>query len=670
MKSLSQITILLLITFGISGVLAQKKHALVVAVGDYPTASNGAEIWKDLSSKNDLDLLQDFLKEQKFDDVSTLVDAQATSKGLVQAFEELLKRIQVGDVVYFHFSGHGQQVADFPKAKTPKVPLLDKDEDDGCDEALVMYNAPKEYVDGYQFEEHFVDDQLNYFCQLIRKKLGPKGQLVITLDSCHSGTGTRGDEDVVVRGTSYVCAPRDYDPSSSGEDDGRGFDADFQFNTDKGLAKLTAFFGCKAEQTNREIYDYTKKLGYGSLTYYFIQSVNELKGNASYMNLFSKINEAIVIQFDNAQHPQIEGDDLNCLVFNGNLIQQDLFYTLNSVSLNTVVLDAGTLQGLALGDSIAIMTNTATSIKDGKILYVGVIDEISPLTSTVQMTKAFTGRENDVVKYRAFVKYTAPESATVFVKLDIKNKKVKKTLMDVLSKEKTIVIKDKGYDYLVCDTLTTSLIITVRGDKHLPLRSMKPKQMVTSSSYDSLVLLIKQAQRIDYFRLLEIEGGDVDFTYEIITGKYVKDKFVPDSMRLTTGYSFFLKESFRLKIKNTGSEDFYLNIIDIDPENSVGLVNAKEKNVFIRAGEQKTFILKVEQPPFGLDQIKILATRTPIELGALQKLGGSLAESTRGVENNPLLDFVDDAVEGTRGSSVVPSASDTCIKGFVYEIKR
>ena len=38
----------------------------------------------------------------------------------------------------------------------------------------------------------FSDDELNGALTDVRKKLGPNGHLIVLLDACHSGTGTRG----------------------------------------------------------------------------------------------------------------------------------------------------------------------------------------------------------------------------------------------------------------------------------------------------------------------------------------------------------------------------------------------------------------------------------------------------------------------------------------------
>lgn len=46
-------------------------------------------------------------------DILTLTDSDATRENILQAFQEhLIKWAKPGDVVVFHFSGHGSQVAD------------------------------------------------------------------------------------------------------------------------------------------------------------------------------------------------------------------------------------------------------------------------------------------------------------------------------------------------------------------------------------------------------------------------------------------------------------------------------------------------------------------------------------------------------------------------------
>lgn len=91
------------------------------------------------------------------------------------------------------------------------------DETDGLDEALIPYDAPRRYQKGvYVGEKHLRDDELGSLLDDIRKKTGDKGTVTLALDACHSGTADRDKgDDVYVRGTSYVFAPKDFCPTGS-----------------------------------------------------------------------------------------------------------------------------------------------------------------------------------------------------------------------------------------------------------------------------------------------------------------------------------------------------------------------------------------------------------------------------------------------------------------------
>ena len=108
----------------------------------------------------------------------------------MEALNNLAKKASLDDVVYIHFSGHGQQITD-----------LDGDEPDGYDEAWIPYDACKDYSGKYKGQNHIVDDELYDFLNQLRAKIGDKGKIIVVSDACHSGSGSRGDEDEdVVRG--------------------------------------------------------------------------------------------------------------------------------------------------------------------------------------------------------------------------------------------------------------------------------------------------------------------------------------------------------------------------------------------------------------------------------------------------------------------------------------
>ena len=73
----------------------------------------------------------------------------------------------------------------------------DGDEVDRLDESIVTYNAvsplkanKKDFQKTQQ--EYFRDDQFGDYIRQLRNKLGRNGDIIVFIDACHSGTGTRG----------------------------------------------------------------------------------------------------------------------------------------------------------------------------------------------------------------------------------------------------------------------------------------------------------------------------------------------------------------------------------------------------------------------------------------------------------------------------------------------
>ena len=138
----------------------KKKHALLVGISEYDSSTD----WERLNSVNDIAQIRKALHRQgfKYSDIHELSDGMATKQNIVKVFrEELIEGSCPGDVVVFHFSGHGQQITDAGERK---------DEIDGYDEALVPYDAPQNSQDGYQGDKHLRDDTVNDLLWDVRER--------------------------------------------------------------------------------------------------------------------------------------------------------------------------------------------------------------------------------------------------------------------------------------------------------------------------------------------------------------------------------------------------------------------------------------------------------------------------------------------------------------------
>ncbi len=173
----------LLLTFSLS-VTAQTKRALVIGLGQQQDKA-----WNKINGDKDIPYVQTMLKDAGFKSITTLANRQATKDGIVHAFKQMVASSKQGDVVYVHYSGHGQQMTD-----------VHNDEKDGLDECWIPYDAYRKASGTYHGEKHLTDDELNVYLHAIRDKIGEKGKLMVVIDACHSGDGTRGGDDDVVRG--------------------------------------------------------------------------------------------------------------------------------------------------------------------------------------------------------------------------------------------------------------------------------------------------------------------------------------------------------------------------------------------------------------------------------------------------------------------------------------
>ena len=237
---------------------AQQKHALLIGISDYPQHKDPDASWSRIHGANDVQLLSPILSKQGFK-VTTLTNKSATHDAITKSLIKLGQSIHSGDIVYIHFSGHGQAVED-----------ENGDEVDGWDEAFIPYDAQRRYKkDVYQGENHLLDDELNMHLNTIRKKVGENGIVYVVMDACHAGSSYRGEEDedsVYVRGTDIGFSKngKTYAPPI----DKRG---NIRISSGKGMSHIYMLEACRSYQVNTEI----KENGqyYGPMSYYISQQL-------------------------------------------------------------------------------------------------------------------------------------------------------------------------------------------------------------------------------------------------------------------------------------------------------------------------------------------------------------------------------------------------------------
>lgn len=281
-------------------VTAQTKRALVIGLGEQQDKA-----WNKINGDKDVPFVQAMLKNAGFKSVMTLINRQATKVGIVGAFKRMTASCKHDDVVYIHYSGHGQQMTD-----------VHNDERDGLDECWIPYDACRKASATYHGEKHLTDDELNVYLNAIRNKIGAKGKLLVVIDACHSGDGTRGEDDEIVRGVE--------DTLVVDSQNARGLYETFEaiksfFMGDNGKENVIntkakplaerwiTISACRSDQVNVEM----KKPTVGKLTYALwtkLKNVDKV-GNDEFMKRIRKfVNRNTSSR---PQQPEMTGEDIN-----------------------------------------------------------------------------------------------------------------------------------------------------------------------------------------------------------------------------------------------------------------------------------------------------------------------------------------------------------------------
>lgn len=264
---MNRIIILFIMSISTQLVIAQNKRALLVGISDYQCVNKYGG-WNNIHGKNDIDMLYPTLKKCGAS-VSCLYDKEATKAGITKALNALVSQCKTGDIVYLHFSTHGQPFED-----------ISGDEDDGWDESIVPVDAPIEYTKGkYEGENHMIDDELHDYCTKIRKAIGTKGMLYVVIDACHAGKASMGIEDDVIRGTKagFTRSGKYYRPQQLEKGNF------YNIPSSPSLGKVVFIEACRSYQVNKEIVEGGKH--FGALSYYInrVLSNNELSKDSKWI---------------------------------------------------------------------------------------------------------------------------------------------------------------------------------------------------------------------------------------------------------------------------------------------------------------------------------------------------------------------------------------------------
>lgn len=636
-----------------------KKLALLVAVGNYPTESG----WQKINSGNDVDIVKKALLAQGFPEanIQVVMDGAATKLGILEAIRrELLEKSKPGDVAYFHFSGHGQQVADD-----------NGDELDGYDEAIVPINSPQQFEAGvYEGQNLIRDDQLGQLFHEIQQKLGPKGNLMVVLDACHSGTGTRGFG--IARGTQFKMAPKGYIPRPKAGDD-----AEIDARVAADLAPIVAFFGAAHNQLNFETVD-EHGISYGSLSFAFSKKFALVSASTTYRTLFEQIRlemSAIAPR----QQPQAEGM-LDQVVMGGAVMEAPAYFKVAQWNdPGSLRLDAGWLHGIQEGTVVGIYPMGTLPSTDKEPLARGIVTKVDATTCLLTLDTDI--RMEDAEPAWAYLLEQSFGNLDLSIKLGLPSDNlVLKALQEKLEK---LPIRQQDNNPALIVTLATgaranTVQLVTKDDQIIETYDENLQPEAIAARIIQQAIAFGQAR---FLKHIEIKSSELSVNLELVPINYDRRNNVAlgpipltDKLDSDGIVHFRAGDVIKIKVTNQGNKPAYFTLLDIQPDNKMAVLIPGDQETPAEYLVQPGQSLEVKRlfefgPPAGTEVFKLIATDNPIDLRPIANSRG-VATKSNGSKFEQLFAYTYMAAGvQSRGSKPVSiGLSEVNIVSFCFDI--
>jgi len=287
---------------------------------------------------NDITTMKAFLQERTGDEytlqVVILKNSEATREAIINQFRTHLFQADSDDIALFYYSGHGSQ------ERTP--PEFWQFEPDKLDETIVCYDS--------RTPDHYdlTDKEL---AKLIAEIAQHDPHIVIILDSCHSGSGTRNAPNGMIRHismderlrplNSFIVTPSEVASSSAT----RNISEAKSDWIDLPQGKHILMAACHDYQTAKELPFHGQHRGVFS--YFLMDALQRTGCTLTYRDLFKWVEARVQNQVQD-QSPLIEVSDSSYLSqpFLGGAVTQSTYFTLKRDKDYGWAIDGGAVHGI------------------------------------------------------------------------------------------------------------------------------------------------------------------------------------------------------------------------------------------------------------------------------------------------------------------------------------
>lgn len=594
-----------------------KMRALIIAVGNYPRTGG----WSKLSSVQDAQILEEALRAQGFEDMRVLVDKEATKAGIEQAFEQLTKDTRAGDIVYLHFSGHGQQVWDHD---SDKFPNRKKDETDGFDESLVPYDARDEFRPGvYEGENHLIDDELHLLLTDLRQKIGPEGQLVFSVDACYSGSISRAGGMLPVRGTSKRFSPESLNTGTQVTVESNAFSEAFAVTSVNALSDMVVISAARADQPNYETLDESGR-GVGSLSYAISRNMMQPFASIPSFSTFFRYIEAEMAKVAPYQAPQLEGNGDRTLF--GDALTPTLGYPVLSFEDDRhLTAQGGQLAGLYSGTVVQLRRSDGSGEGEG---LKGKVTASQIGRSTIELEQALP--EANPAEWVMTVEAKMLAFSPVQITTDLQDEAVLEKIKTRSAEVERLSLVEDGAQLVVSQSAPNADLQLV--DFHGTEMGAYSLSQGADQAVDQLFQRIRKYTRAQYFRDFSDQAGgaanQVDLLPVPVAIEQKGRQFVVTSRReeeLRTDrevQSLEIGTPFIFKVTNHSQSGLYLSMIGIDAADDVFLLLPDSRTPpaeFVIAADTTIYFSRPEHifqvsEPAGKQIFMAVASYQPVDL--------------------------------------------------------
>lgn len=575
---------------------SSKLYALLIGINHYlpNTLSDGSSSYQSLEGcVRDITAVENFLKSTLHVPDRHILKLQAstgingppeapeywpTYENMVAAFHKITEKAQAGDQVYIHYSGHGGRAAThFPELKG----------EHGVDEALVPMDI------GHATARYLRDVEM----AKILKRMVEKGLIVtVVLDSCHSGSATRGVSKDRVRGLnaidttprlkhSLVASPESLVATWHHLNSERGLSLGSGWLPEvKDYALLAA---CRANESAYE-HDFVGVGKHGVLTYWLLDALKQLTPTLTYQQLHNGILAKVHSEFV-FQTPQLQGDGFR-KVF--GIDHANPLYAVNVMRVDQeqkrILLNTGQSQAVRAGAQFLVYPPETTDFNQiGKrqalveIGKPGTTDSWASIVTSFRPDPILQGAQAVLInpgsiRLQGTVGLVYQKHPLATMVQDKALKEVEQAILHNRSNYVVLANSDNTTDYQVA--ITSAAIYEIWDPAGVPIPNLRPALHIEEKGAAER-LVGRLTHLVKYRNVLQLENADV---LSSLAGKLVvelagrqaaydpADRPEPQPFH-DPGNTPLLRpgEWTFLRIKNTSSFVLNVTVLDLGPDWSI-----------------------------------------------------------------------------------------------------